>query len=118
METDQQTQEQREGAAPAAAENGSAATQAAPEEVRRKDKAKIKFESLMQRGEAVTYFSALVDGLRHGHLQFKQRDETVELSPAEQVQVEVRASRKGDKEKVSFELSWRTGDHAELEVSG
>jgi amphi-Trp domain-containing protein len=72
----------------------------------------------MQRDEAVAYFAALVDGLRHGHLQFKQRDEALELDPAPQVAVEVKASRKGEKEKVSFELSWKTGGEPELEVSG
>jgi amphi-Trp domain-containing protein len=70
-------------------------------------KGKIKFESVMQRSEAVTYFGALVDGLRQGQLQFRHGEENLSLAPAQQVVVEVKASRKGDKEKVAFELEWR-----------
>src|SRR5688572_10709423 len=77
---------------------------------KRKHKGKIKFESVMQRSEAVAYFSALVDGLRHGHLQFRHGDDDLALAPGEQVAVEVKATRKGDKEKVAFELEWRLAD--------
>ena len=72
-----------------------------------KSKGKIKFESVMQRGEAAAYFGALIDGLRHGQLQFRHGDQNLSLAPAQQVVVEVKASRKGDKEKVAFELEWK-----------
>jgi amphi-Trp domain-containing protein len=76
-------------------------------------KGKIKFESVMQRSEAATYFGALVEGLRLGQLQFRHGEENLSLAPAQQVVVEVKASRKGDKEKVAFELEWRrSGDDA------
>ncbi|HTV17023.1 MAG TPA: amphi-Trp domain-containing protein [Polyangiaceae bacterium] len=74
---------------------------------KRAGKGKIKFESVMQRTEAATYFGALVDGLRHGQLMFRHGEQHLSLAPAQQVVVEVRASRKGDKEKVAFELEWR-----------
>ena len=83
-----------------------------------KDRAKIKFASVMQRGEAVAYFSALVDGLRHGRLQFRHGMESVALEPSEQVAIEVKASRKGDKERVSFELEWKRPPRESLEISG
>lgn len=87
-----------------------AATDGAPDtDPRRKAKGKIKFESVMQRSEAVAYFSALVAGLRQGQLQFRHGDEHLSLKPSEQVHVEVKASTKGDKEKVAFELEWHTG---------
>ena len=63
----------------------------------------------MQRSEAVAYFTALVDGLRHGHLQFRHGQEDLSLVPSEQVAVEVKASKKGDKERVAFELEWKHG---------
>ena len=75
---------------------------------KKKAKGKIKFESTMQREEAVTYFRALVDGLDAGHLVFKQGEESLELDPTGPVTVEVKASLKGDRQKVSFELEWRT----------
>jgi amphi-Trp domain-containing protein len=83
-----------------------------------KDKAKIKFASVMQRAEAVAYFSALVDGLRHGRLQFRHGMESVALEPSEQVAIEVKAARKGDKERVSFELEWKRPPREPLEVNG
>jgi amphi-Trp domain-containing protein len=81
-----------------------------------KEKAKIKFASVMQRGEAVAYFSALVDGLRHGRLQFRHGMESVALEPSEQVAIEVKAARKGEKERVSFELEWKRPPRESLEV--
>jgi amphi-Trp domain-containing protein len=80
-------------------------------------KGRIKFESVMQRGEAVAYFGALVDGLRHGRLQFRHAEENLSLEPAEQVSVEVKASRKGDKERVAFEIEWRRAPRGRLEVN-
>ncbi|MEY4547202.1 MAG: Amphi-Trp domain [Pseudomonadota bacterium] len=81
-----------------------------------KGKAKIKFTSVMQRGEAVAYFSALVDGLRHGRLQFRHGMESVALEPSEQVAIEVKAARKGERERVSFELEWKRPPRESLEV--
>jgi amphi-Trp domain-containing protein len=66
----------------------------------------------------VAYFSALVDGLRHGRLQFRHGMESVALKPSEQVAIEVKASRKNDKERVSFELEWKRPPRESLEVSG
>jgi amphi-Trp domain-containing protein len=78
-----------------------------------KGKCQIRFESVMQRSEAAIYFGALVDGLRQGQLQFRHGEENLSLAPAQQVVVEVKASKKGDKEKVAFELEWRrSGDEA------
>ncbi len=88
-------------------------SEAQPGVPKREGKGKIKFESVMQRSEAAIYFSALVEGLREGQLQFRYGEENLSLSPAQQVVVEVKASRKGDKEKVAFELEWRrSGDEA------
>jgi amphi-Trp domain-containing protein len=83
-----------------------------------KEKAKIKFAAVMQRSEAVAYFAALVDGLRHGRLQFRHGDESVTLEPTEQVTVEVKAAKKGDKERVAFELEWKRTARETLEVNG
>jgi amphi-Trp domain-containing protein len=79
---------------------------------------KIKFEAVMQRSEAVAYFSALVDGLRHGHLQFRRGKEDLSLAPSEQVAVEVKASKKGDKERVAFELEWKHSNADAGELHG
>lgn len=98
-----------------AAELDDADSEAQPGGAKReiKGKGKIRFEAVMQRSEAAIYFGALVDGLRQGQLQFRHGEENLSLAPAQQVVVEVKASRKGDKEKVAFELEWRrSGDDA------
>ena len=78
---------------------------------------KVKYESSLPRDEAIAYFEAIVKGLKKGQIQFKQGDQNVIVAPAEYLEVEVKAARKGQKEKVSFEISWRTDAHADLTVA-
>jgi amphi-Trp domain-containing protein len=80
-------------------------------------KGKVKFDSAMPREEAVAYFDAIVSGLKQGKLHFKQGDKTVVVTPADHLAVEVKASRKGLREKVSFELSWEHSEAESLEIS-
>lgn len=86
------------------------------EKSKSKEKVKLKFENTLPREEAVAYFQAIVDSLKSGALSFTQGMESVELSPADTVEIEVKASRKGTSEKVSFELEWDTAE-ARLEIS-
>jgi amphi-Trp domain-containing protein len=83
-------------------------TNGAPEEP-----SKVKFESQLAREEAVSYFEALVEGMKKGTIQLKQGSDSITLRPAGQVAVEVKASRKGDKEKITFEIAWRSGEAAD-----
>jgi amphi-Trp domain-containing protein len=78
-------------------------------------KVKISYEAAMPRNEAVSYFEAIVGGLRSGRLEFKQDGDELVLSPPDQLQVEVKAQRKGDKAKVVFEIEW-TDDSRPLEI--
>jgi len=71
------------------------------------DEAKIKFKNEMQPEEAAVYFEALVDGLRKGSLQLQQAGEKLVLTPTGDLKVEIRASKKDDKSKFSFEMSWK-----------
>ena len=87
------------------------------EESSKMKKQKIKFESELDREDAVIYFQAILDGLRKGRLQLKQADELVNFSPAAKLELEIKASKKDEKEKISFELSWRVAKKAELEVT-
>jgi amphi-Trp domain-containing protein len=78
-------------------------------------KVKISYEASMPRNEAVSYFEAIVGGLRSGRLEFKQDDETLVLSPPDHLDIEVKAQRKGDKAKVVFEIEW-TDESRLLEI--
>jgi len=79
--------------------------------------AKVTFESVMPREEAVSYFEAIVAGLKSGTLRIRQGEETVVLTPPDQLAVEVKAVRKGHKEKILFEIAWRVSSSADLTIS-
>ena len=79
------------------------------DEGRKSSKQKISFGSRMDRAEAVTYFEAIVAGLKSGRVEFRQGDDELVLNVGEDVEVAVKASKKGEKEKVSFSLEWREG---------
>ena len=75
----------------------------------KKDKPKkveIAYEAAMPRDEAVSYFEALVAGLRSGHLEFRSEDRVLVLAPPDHLEIEVTAQQKGDKSKVVFEIEW------------
>jgi len=77
---------------------------------------KVKFESVLAKEEAVSYFEALIEGLKKGTIQLKQGSHTIVLKPNGQVSIEVKASRKGDKEKLAFEITWRGEAAAESDL--
>jgi amphi-Trp domain-containing protein len=85
------------------------------EDKEKKKKAKIEFESNMPRSEAVSYFEAIVGGLRSGRLEFRQAGNTLVLSPPERLEIEVKAQQKGEKGKIVFEISW-SEEHRSLEI--
>ena len=70
-------------------------------------KGKIKFEAALSRDEAVSYFEAIVTGLRNGSVEFRQDEESLVLQPGQQLEVSVMAARKGDKNRITFEIGWR-----------
>jgi amphi-Trp domain-containing protein len=78
-------------------------------------KLKVSFEDTMPRNEAVSYFEAIIGGLRSGRLEFKQDGETLVLNPPDRLEIEVKAVLKGDKGKVVFEIEW-SDEHRNLEI--
>lgn len=98
------------------ATNGAAPPPVVEEEEAAPSSAKLRFKSTMAREEAAAYFEALVKGLKKGSIHFKQGDESVDLDLASFIKVDVKASRKGSRETVAFELSWRTDDGSELTI--
>lgn len=75
----------------------------------------IGFEGTLPRSEAVSYFEAIVGGLRSGRLEFRQGDDTLILHPPDQLEIEVKASQKGEKGKIVFEIEW-SDEHRTLEI--
>lgn len=79
-------------------------------------KLEVEFEATMPRNEAISYFEAIIGGLRSGRLEFKQGDQTLVLNPPDRLEIEVKARSKGDKGRVVFEIEW-SDEHRELEIS-
>lgn len=84
----------------------------------KKDKGgKVSFASAMPREEAISYFESIVSGLKRGAVHLKQEEETIILNPSPQIDVEVKAVSKREKEKISFKMSWRNPSGSELDIS-
>jgi amphi-Trp domain-containing protein len=101
-------------------DNGKASVEVAELEVResgKSEKLNVAFESTIAREEAVAYFETLVAGLKKGKLHLKQELNEISLHPPENLVVKVKATRKRDKEKLSFEVSWRNAESSGLSIS-
>jgi amphi-Trp domain-containing protein len=82
-----------------------------------KQKTSVEFESPIQLEEAVVYFETIIAGLKKGTIHLKQDGEELTLTPTSQLDVRVKASRKKEKEKLSFQIMWRTAKASELQIS-
>jgi amphi-Trp domain-containing protein len=103
---------------PKASGNGSiAVAELEGQEASKHDKLSVAFESSIAREEAVSYFETLVAGLKKGTLHLKQDLNEISLQPPAQLEVKVKATRKREKEKISFEISWRNPTTSELKIS-
>ncbi len=79
-------------------------------------KAEVKFDNTLPLAEAVSYFEAIVAGLKKGSISVRRGDKDVTLTPSTHVDVEVRAVRKKKKEGITFEIFWRVPER-ELSIS-
>jgi len=80
------------------------------------DKGAIDFEATLPRSEAVSYFEAIIAGLKSGRLEFRQGEDSVVFNLPDRVELEVEAKLKGDKGKIEFEIQWSKKTRA-LEIS-
>ncbi|MET0412762.1 MAG: amphi-Trp domain-containing protein [Polyangiaceae bacterium] len=78
---------------------------------------KIKLEQTLAREEVAAYLEAIARGLRKGQIEFRRGDETLELSPAESLEVTLKASEKAKGGKLKIELSWRDASPRSARVS-
>lgn len=76
-------------------------------------KKEIKLEASLPLAQAVAYLADLVSSLRQGRVVIEKGQDYLELIPAAQVQMEIEAARKKDKEKFVLELTWRQGRETE-----
>jgi amphi-Trp domain-containing protein len=86
-------------------------------EKKKKKKSKVKFKSVMLREEAISYFEAIVAGLKRGSIQIRQGEDAITLKPTPQLDVAVKAVSKDQDEGIVFEIGWRTASDSELTIS-
>ncbi len=71
-----------------------------------RSRGKIKLEQALGREEAAAYLDAIARGLRNGQIEFRRGAETLELSPAEIVQLSLKAAEKAKGGKLEIVLRW------------
>jgi amphi-Trp domain-containing protein len=75
----------------------------------------------MEVQDLITYLDDLTAGLKAGNIVVKQGDKSLNLTPPQMIEVEIKAKQKKNKDKFSMELSWPTSEivetPAKLEIS-
>jgi amphi-Trp domain-containing protein len=82
-----------------------------------RDRSTLQFRSFIPRDEVVAYFEAIVSGLKNGQVHFKQGEHALLLEPPGHLDMHVKASRKGPKHKILFEIIWRDESSDALTIS-
>lgn len=78
------------------------------------EKKKISVEHVSEVAEAVTYLQQIVDSLKKGRVRIEHGDRSIDLEPADEVKVAVKAKQKDDKASIGFEISWRAAKVEEV----
>lgn len=81
-------------------------------------KAEVSYKGAMELDRVAQYLDRLRASLAEGKVCVQNGDELVTLIPSKVIEVEVKASLKKSREKLSFELSWTRAEseHA-LEIT-
>ncbi len=75
-----------------------------------KSKTKFSHDSLLDRKSVQELLVTLANAVKKGHLEFRENEGDLILTPENLLQVSVRASDEGDKQEVEVRLKWRTRD--------
>ena len=79
-------------------------------------KAKIQYRNQMHIDDAIAYFEAIVAGLKKNKVEVTKEDKSIVLEPQEQLIVEVKASTKPERSKISFKMSWNHLDQGSFSI--
>ena len=78
----------------------------------------MSYKALLETEQAVSYLEELVRSLRKGVVYIRHGEDQIELTPGDALEIELEASAKKGKQKVSLELSWRLIPPASDEPGG
>ena len=68
----------------------------------------FKYDNVVPLDAAAGYFDDILAGLAKGTIQFEKGKKNLVVRPTESCRIKIKAARKGKKERVSFDMSWRT----------
>ncbi len=84
-------------------------------------KREIGYKASMSSEQAFDYLTKLLDGLKSGTCYVQNDDQQVSLRPSDQIEFEIEATEKKDKEAITIEMSWSKphefGTVPELKIS-
>lgn len=87
------------------------------QEQARDSQGKVKFESRLLTEEAVAYFEAIVEGLRKRQLSLSHKDTCLQMQLGSWLDVKVKASIKGTRQRLDFGLEWERNEDEGLTIS-
>lgn len=78
---------------------------------------RLKLCAEMSVAEAVNYLNDLIRGLQAGNITLMKEDESVTLTPGEELALEARARARRRRQSFSLKLSWRLKKPVEQAVA-
>jgi len=70
---------------------------------------KVKIKGVMPFADAAAQFEKIVAGLTSGEAVVSADNEFITLRPALDVEIEIKAARKKDEERISLKMAWKRG---------
>jgi amphi-Trp domain-containing protein len=70
------------------------------------EKKKISTEMRMEYGAAVSYLENLFEAFKAGRIEVRKKENRIILAPSSEINVEMEAKQKPEKESFSIEISW------------
>lgn len=70
-------------------------------------KQSVSLKGEMEVGRVVTHLQEIIKGLKEGTICIQQGTDLVTLKPSNNLEFELEASLKGNKEKLCIELGWK-----------
>jgi len=71
------------------------------------DNTEIRVKSEVDLDRAISYLQDIVSSLKQGRICVQRAEEALTLNPPSAVSVQVKASKKKDRESISLKVSWR-----------
>jgi amphi-Trp domain-containing protein len=72
-------------------------------------KDRFEFARIASPEEIAEYLSSLAGGLKRGEVSLESGEETLRLTPASDMKLQLRVKQKDEKGKIELEIGWKRG---------